>query len=363
MGNNLADRVGQHPNAVSRKLTAVDAVLPHTVSAPDVAPGEPPVEKSLEEHLRDHLPMFRDAMPRGGDVDQLVQDAVIALRKVRNLDRCDHYSLLGAVMTAAQLGLRIGVLGHSWLEPIWQRRYARNERGRWVGQHRARLIIGYQGLRELAMRSDKVRDIVGRAVGAREHFVIAYGLDDKLEHEPCKEGLPGDSVAYYVIVRQTNGGRVVEHFTRAQAEEHRDKYASQRRKNHTTGEWVITGAWETHFDDMAIKSVFRKASRWVPKSTALHAALEVDGAVRVDLTAEGILHADRPDALNANLPGLDHDGGHGEGLAWSFECEECVDDADGETHFLDHATAAPIEGCAYCEQEAAWRGLPVGTRA
>ncbi|GAA1281863.1 recombinase RecT [Saccharothrix xinjiangensis] len=363
MGTGLKARVGKYADNI-RVLdpAAFDAPL----AAPADKPSEPLPEKTLIEHLRGNRDMFAEVAPDGFELEAMLKEAEAALLGSDKLRKCDHLSLLGAVMSAAQLGLRIGdEFGHAWLEPIWQPHYAHTTDGKWTGHFRARLIVGYRGMIALAESHPKISTVIGVQVGAREEFKLKRGLKkDKLKHTlHTGPGTRGDAVAYYALARYTDGSTKFWHFTRAEAEEHRDKFASQRRFNEKTGEWRVVGPWKKHFDAMAIKTCIRMLAKQLPTSSALAAAIAVDGGVRVDLGKDGIHHADRPETLNSNAPSPDHEGGHGDGLAWSPECEYCVDDVDGEKHFEQHATAAPVDGCAYCEQEAAWRGLPTGSPA
>ena len=118
---------------------------------------------------------FAMAAPRGIEAKQLVRDALTALRQNPELAECDPQSVLGGLMTMAQLGLRVGVLGHGWLLPFrdWKTK-----------QKKAQLVIGYQGLVELAYRSNKIKSLSARTVHANDHFRIEYGIDETLEHRP-----------------------------------------------------------------------------------------------------------------------------------------------------------------------------------
>jgi recombination protein RecT len=91
---------------------------------------------SLADQIRGMEKQFQLAMPRGAEATQLVRDALTALRTIKHLDKCEANSVLGALMTCAQLGLRPGVLGHAWPLPFWDR----HSKG-----YKAQLVIGYQG--------------------------------------------------------------------------------------------------------------------------------------------------------------------------------------------------------------------------
>lgn len=273
MGNNLRQRVNQRATSTEVATQALEG------------------EATLAQYIRGMEEQFAAAMPRGAEAAQLVRDALTALRTTPKLAECDRLSVLGGLMTCAQLGLRPNVngLGHAWLLPFWDRNFERPGGGK--GGRRAQLIIGYQGYRELAQRSGQVADVIGRIVHENDKYAVAYGLNEKLEHEPFLDGPRGSAKHYYAIVRYTNGGYSFWTLSRLEVEEHRDKFAMAKRD----GE--IIGPWRDNFDEMAVKTAFLKLTKWMPKSTELAAAVEADGTVRVDLTPspDAMLHGERPD--------------------------------------------------------------------
>ncbi len=91
---------------------------------------------SIADKIRSMEGQFQAAMPKGAEATQLIRDALTAMRMTKNLSRAEETSVLGALMTCAQLGLRPGVLGHAWLLPFWDGK----NRG-----YKAQLVIGYQG--------------------------------------------------------------------------------------------------------------------------------------------------------------------------------------------------------------------------
>lgn len=346
MGANLNERVKARAEVAVQQSGAVEPVAPKTVA----------------QYIRSMEAQFEAAMPKGAEATQLIRDALTALRTQKNLDRCDHLSVLGALMTCAQLGLRPNVpsLGHAWLLPFKKRE---NVGGKWRDAWQCQLIMGYQGYRELAQRSGQIASVVGRVVYENDTFDIEYGLEEKLVHKPFRGGHRGEPTDYYAVVKYTNGGYSFWSMSKTEAEEHRDKYAMARKKNHETGQETIVGPWRDEFDTMAVKTTFLKLSKWMPKTSELAAAIAADGTVRVDLNAnmDAIYHAGRPDPRSA-VPDSTVDGevvepthanGHGEMRAWSPDCETCQGDTAGEQHDRTHAD--PEETCTYCAREAAWK--------
>lgn len=252
-------------------------------------------DNAIGKQIQAMQQQFQLAAPRGVEAAQLVRDALTCLRTIRNLDKAEEKSVLGALMTAAQLGLRPGVLGHCWPLPFWDSRLE------WVdaqgktrkGGYKAQLIIGYQGLVELAHRSGRVASLIARTVYAEDTFDVDYGLEDKLVHKPnltvADRGAP---VAYYAIVKLTTGGHAFYVMSHREMERYRDENASAKTKDGT-----IVGPWRDNFEGMAHKTCVRQLAKWMPKSTELATAIEVDGSVRVDVTPgtpaiEAAVHVD-----------------------------------------------------------------------
>lgn len=243
----------------------------------EVQESAPP---TLMDQIRQMEDQFQLAMPRGYDAGQLVRDALTEIRKTPKLTQCDAPSVLGALMSCAQLGLRPGVLGHAWVLPYWDRH---------SGGFRAQLQLGYQGLVELAYRSGGVGSLVARSVHEKDEFEVAYGINDVLVHRPYMEGDRGPAVAYYALVKFVNGSHSFWVMSRSEMEEYREKHASAR-----TRQGKIVGPWVTDFDAMAAKTCVRQLAKWMPKSTELALGVAVDETVRVDLSPGAVVQGERP---------------------------------------------------------------------
>lgn len=237
---------------------------------------------SLADQIRKMEAQFKLAMPKGAEATQLVRDALTALRMTRNLAKCEHTSVMGSLMTCAQLGLRPGVLGHAWLLPFWSKKASKDAKGRDVPGHVAQLVIGYQGLIELAHRSDNVASIIARTVYENDTFDIDYGIADSLVHKPHRgSGGRGDATDYYAIVKFVNGGYAFWSMSHTEMESHRDKHATAK-----TRDGRVFGPWADHFEAMAHKTCVRMLAKYMPKSTELANALAADERVRVDLSPD-----------------------------------------------------------------------------
>jgi len=186
--------------------------------------------------------------------DRMTRLVVTAMRQVRNLDQCTFASLAGSLMVAAQLGLEpCTPLGHCYLIP--------RKNGR-TGQFEATFQLGYQGMLELAYRTEVVQSITAKAVHDFDVFIYEEGLEDKLIHRPFLNGDRGPVIAYYAVIKFTNGGHAFDVMTYTEMVKHMERFAPT---DYKTGK--VTGPWLTDFDEMAKKTVLRRLFKLARKST------------------------------------------------------------------------------------------------
>lgn len=251
----------------------------------ELAPNSPrtPDEnrRSLADEIQKMIPDFDKAMPRGFDAVQLARDAMTCLRKTPRLAECDPMTVLGGLMTCAQLGLRPAVMGQAWLLPM------RNH-----GRMEATLIIGYPGLIELGYRSDRVVSIEARMRREADFYDVRYGTDSRIEHIPSRGAGRGPVTDYYTVIHLVGGPRpIFSAWTHEECEDHRDQFAMARKN----GE--IVGPWRDHFDSMALKTTVISAFKTAPKSPEIRRGMAVDGGVRFDVSPK----ADAVDVTDPNV--------------------------------------------------------------
>lgn len=239
----------------------------------------PAVRNDLPAQIRKMESAFQLAMPRGAEAKQLIRDALTCLQTTPKLRECEQNSLLGALMTCAQLGLRpgVGALGQAYVLPFWDRK---------SGGQKAQLVIGYQGYVELAHRSGRIASIHARTVYANDLFTLKYGASgDDIEHIPTwVNGSRGEAVMFYAVGRTTDGGySMTEPMTVKEMEAYRDKHATAK-----TREGKVFGPWVDHFEPMAHKTMIRKLMKLLPKSTELQRAMAQDDSVRIDLSPAAV---------------------------------------------------------------------------
>ena len=249
-----------------------------TTNAPgtqvEKAEDRTPTGPTLREQIKQMESQFALAMPKGMEAAQLVRDALTALQQTPKLAECPPMSVLGALMTCAQLGLRPGVLGHAWVLPYWNRA---------SGTNVAQLVIGYKGYIDLAYRSGQISTIIARTVYDGDTFDVEYGLDDKLIHKPAAKGDRSTPTGHYAIMKLANGGRSFWYMTEDEMQAWKKRYAPKNKAGN------IVGPWNSDYEAMARKTTLLRLANWMPKSTELAVAMEVDSGVRTNVEPTAVL--------------------------------------------------------------------------
>jgi len=202
------------------------------------------------------------ALPKHMDADRLARIAFTTIRSTRGLATCTPESLLGGLMTCAQLGLEPGPLGHAYFVPF------KNE---------VTFILGYKGMIELALRSGKIVSLIAREVYEHDEFEVAYGLEDALRHKPVITGDRGRVIAYYAVAKLVGGGHAFVVLSRDDVEKIRKR---SRAKD--------SGPWQTDYDAMAKKTAVRRLFTYLPTSVEIAQALAQDGAVRTEIQTDAL---------------------------------------------------------------------------
>lgn len=131
------------------------------------------------------------------------------------------------------------------------------------------LIIDYKGLVKLARRSGEISTIVAETVHKSDKFQFSY-TEGVICHEPNFDVEdPGESYAWYVKVTFKDGSTQTKMMRKFQIEEIRKRSRSAN-----------DGPWVTDYDAMALKSVFKQVSKWLPNESEKFD--EVNKAIQYD---------------------------------------------------------------------------------
>lgn len=217
---------------------------------------------------------FAQGLVRGFNVDTLINDAITAVSHPESeLWRCEPSTILGGIMNAGQMGLRIGVGGQSWLLPFWS---ASDQ------IMKAQIMIGYQGWVNLCYRSGQVVDVASEVVYQKEFEAGKFKFwrteeRPHLHHEPdlTISSVKEPIFAFYATARTKGKGFFVTRpWSLGMMEEHRDTFA-MRGRNGSHG-WF----WVRHFAKAGKKTMVRELTSLMPKSFELEQAFATDGGVR-----------------------------------------------------------------------------------
>lgn len=213
--------------------------------------------------LERYAPQLAQALPKFLTPDKMMRVALTAMNKNPKLLECTQTSLIGSILTSAQLGLLPDeVLGEAYLIPFKNNRANRME---------CQFMIGYKGLCTLAYRSGVVQSVQARAVFKGDEFEFEMGLNERLVHKPKGNKNPAEITHFYSIVRMKEGGYVMNVMTREEVEKIRNESANYKfayKKEETV--------WGKYFEEMGCKTVLRRIMKYVPMSSEVMRAIGQD---------------------------------------------------------------------------------------
>ena len=216
-------------------------------------------------------------LPKHFDSERMLKLALGALRTTPKLAGASLSSLLGSVVTCAQLGLEPNTpLGHAYLLPFDKRE---KRDGQWVTtETQVQVIIGYKGMLDLARRSGQIVSIAAHEVCEGDDFRFAYGLEEELVHRPAMKNR-GAVIGFYAVAKLQGGGYSFEFMSVDEVNHIRDKAAEKNRaKKDGSGRPIITGPWADNYVEMGRKTVLRRLFKYLPISIeSLAFASAIDG--------------------------------------------------------------------------------------
>jgi recombination protein RecT len=212
---------------------------------------------TIKDLLESRKQSFAAILPKHVTPDRLIKVALNAIAKNPQLQGCSAASLFQSIVFAAELGLEPGgALGQMYLVPYGQV---------------CTPIIGYRGLIELMRRSGQLAQIRAVVVHAKDKFRISEGIEQTIRHVPDLSDDPGQLVRVYVVARLKDGSVHVEHMTKAEI----DKIRGRSRSG-------SNGPWKTDYDEMAKKTVVRRAAKYLPMSAEVAKAIDADDDDYID---------------------------------------------------------------------------------
>lgn len=223
--------------------------------------------KGLQTYLKQMKPAIEAALPSVMTPERFTRIVTSALSNNPMLAQCTPQSFLGAMMTAAQLGVEPNTpLGQAYLLP-----YKNNK----AGTIDCQFQLGYRGLIDLAYRSGEISTIQAHEVRENDTFEFEYGLNPKLRHVPAR-GERGNVVYYYAMFSTKNGGQFFSVSPIEDITAHAKKYSKS----------FNFGPWQTNFDEMAKKTVLKAVLKYAPLKSDFVRATSHDETIKTDIAAD-----------------------------------------------------------------------------
>lgn len=207
--------------------------------------------------------------------ERFTRIVLTTLSSNRQLQQCKPETFLGAMMQAAQLGVEPNTpLGQAYLIPY------RNH-----GQLECQFQLGYKGYLSLFYRSGG-KDLQAHEVYENDTFEFEFGLEPKLRHVPAMRDR-GQVIAYYAVWRTQDGGYGFDVMSVEDVREHMRKFSKAAEKGYSP--------WSTNFDEMAKKTVIKKALKYAPLSTEFVRAMSADETIKTSIMPD--MAADAPNEM------------------------------------------------------------------
>lgn len=249
------------PNAVSTGSVAQKAQL---------AQASASEKPSMRSYIKGMESEIAKALPAVITPERFTRMVLTALSTTPKLAVCTPQSFLGAMMSAAQLGLEPNTpLGQAYLIPRENRR---------KGVTETVFEIGYKGLIDLAYRSGMVSTIGAWEVRQNDEFAYELGVAQALKHVPAAKDR-GEPVAYYAVLKMKDGGYSFCVMTMDEITAHAAKYSESYKGG-------FSSPWKTNFDEMAKKTVLKRLLKYCPLKSDFARAVTADGAVKSTISAD-----------------------------------------------------------------------------
>lgn len=235
-----------------------------------VTPANPQAQsvKTLRDTINRMSGEIAKALPSVITPERFTRIILSAISTTPKLAECTPASFLGAMMQAAQLGLEANTpLGQAYLIPRWNSKKKANE---------VNFQIGYKGMIDLAYRSGQVSTIGAYTVYEHDEFSYSLGLNPDIKHVPAMENR-GDPIAFYAVVKMKDGGFAFDVMSIQDVREHAQKF-SESVKNGTFSPWT------TNFEEMAKKTVLKRALKYCPMKSDFVRAVTMDDTIKTEIS-------------------------------------------------------------------------------
>lgn len=224
-----------------------------------------PGKKTMQAYIKQMEGEIKKALPSVITPERFTRITLSALSSNPQLAQTTPQSFIGAMMTAAQLGLEPNTpLCMAWLIPY------RNH-----GTLECQFQIGYRGLLDLAYRSGEISVIQAQIVYENDDFNYSFGLEPQLIHKPALKDR-GEPTHVYAMYRTKDGGFGYEVMSMDDVRAHAKKYS----KAYSNGPW-------TNFEEqMAKKTVLKKVLKYAPLKSDFVRGISQDESIKTEIDAD-----------------------------------------------------------------------------
>ena len=219
---------------------------------------------TMQQYIRQMQGEIKKALPSVMTPERFSRIVLSALSTNPKLAETTPQSFLGAMMTAAQLGMEPNTpLGQAYLIPYWNSKTKTLE---------CQFQLGYKGLIDLAYRSGEVSTIMAQVVYENDEFTYSFGLEPKLVHRPALRDR-GNPQYVYAMFRTKDGGFGYEVMSMEDIRAHAQRYSKA----------YSSGPWQTNFEEMAKKTVLKRVLKYAPLKSDFMRAVSQDETIKTEV--------------------------------------------------------------------------------
>ena len=224
-------------------------------------------KKTMQMYIKSMEGEIKKALPSVITPERFTRMTLSAISTNPKLAACTPASFLGAMMSAAQLGLEPNTpLGQAYLIPYKNR-----------GVDDVQFQIGYKGLIDLAYRSGEVELVQAHIVYENDEFICEYGLEPKLVHKPADSNR-GNPTKVYAMFKTKSGGYGFEVMSMDDVRRHAERYSQSFNSSYSP--------WKTNFEEKAKKTVLKKVLKYAPLKSDFVKAVVQDESIKTEISED-----------------------------------------------------------------------------
>jgi recombination protein RecT len=222
-------------------------------------------QKTMQSYIKAMEGEIKKALPSVITPERFTRMVLSAISVNPKLGSCTPASFLGAMMSAAQLGLEPNTpLGQAYILPYQNK-----------GVLEAQFQLGYKGLIDLAYRSGEVEVIQSHIVYENDEFECNYGLEPTLKHTPAATNR-GAPIKVYAMFKTKSGGFGFEVMSIEDVKLHAAKYSKAWKSDYSP--------WKTSFEEMAKKTVLKRVLKYAPLKSDFVRAVVQDETIKSEIS-------------------------------------------------------------------------------